>query len=542
LLVVTVLALLLAACAPAPAPAPAQAPEPTKAPAAATKAPEPTKAPAAPAAAPKVLIVASGQDISNLDPHTGDGYSNRAMHRNVYDPLVRYEGNPSKIVPNLAESWTISPDGLEYTFKLVKDAKFHDGSPVTADAVKYSFNRSLKLKKGGNWMFASAMDENSTSVVDANTVKIKLTKPFAPFLSVLPWMFVVNPKIVDANLGSDDGQTWLKDHDAGSGPFMVKRWEPGTLYEIERFSGYWKKGGGNLTGAIWKITRETSSQRLAVQKGDAHIAVDLTGDDMDFLKGSQGVVLVEQPEFRTFSIKLNYQNGPLADPALRKAVSYAFDYDAMLEAEGAGHAVLMRGPLPPGILGADPNLDVPRMDLAKAKEWLAKSQSPNGGIKLTYVYVSGLEIERKLGLILLDSLKKLNIELDVKQLVWPDMVALTKDPKTTPDFFPVFQTANYADPDNIAYAAYHGSQTGNWSNPTYKSAKTDELIEKGRTTLAEADRIKIYGDLQKQIVDDAPDIFGVLENRKLAMRDSVQGWEFVPIASNAIEFFPLSLK
>lgn len=544
LLVVTVLALLLAACAPAPAPAPAQAPEPTKAPApaAATKAPEPTKAPAAPAAAPKVLIVASGQDISNLDPHTGDGYSNRAMHRNVYDPLVRYEGNPSKIVPNLAESWTISPDGLEYTFKLVKDAKFHDGSPVTADAVKYSFNRSLKLKKGGNWMFASAMDENSTSVVDANTVKIKLTKPFAPFLSVLPWMFVVNPKLVDANLGSDDGQTWLKDHDAGSGPFMVKRWEPGTLYEIERFKDYWKKNGGNLTGAIWKITRETSSQRLAVQKGDAHIAVDLTGDDMDFLKGSQGVVLVEKPEFRTFSIKLNYQSGPLADPALRKAVSYAFDYEAMLEAEGAGHAVLMRGPLPPGILGADPNLDVPRMDLAKAKEWLAKSQSPNGGIKLTYVYVSGLEIERKLGLILLDSLKKLNIELDVKQLVWPDMVALTKDPKTTPDFFPVFQTANYADPDNIAYAAYHGSQTGNWSNPTYKSAKTDELIEKGRTTLAEADRIKIYGDLQKQIVDDAPDIFGVLENRKLAMRDSVQGWEFVPIASNAIEFFPLSLK
>lgn len=538
---------LLASCAPTPAPT--QAPEPTQAPAAAqpaaaTKAPEPTKAPAAPAAAgaPKVLIVASGQDISNLDPHTGDGYSNRAMQRNVYDPLVRYDGNPPKVVPNLAASWTISPDGLEYTFVLVKDAKFHDGSPVTAEAVKYSFNRSLKLKKGGNWMFASAMDESSASVVNENTVKVKLTKPFAPFLSVLPWMFVVNPKLVDANLGSDDGQTWLKDHDAGSGPFVIKRWEPGTLYEIERFKDYWKKDGGNLTGAIWKITRETSSQRLAVQKGDVHIAVDLTGDDLDFLKGSQGVVLVEQPEFRTFSIKLNYQSGPLTDPALRKAISYAFDYDAMLAAEGAGHAVLMQGPLPPGILGADPKLDVPRMNLDKAKEWLAKSKTPNGGIKLTYVYVSGLEIERKFGLILLDSLKKLNIELDMKQLVWPDMVALTKDPKTTPDFFPVFQTANYADPDNIAYAAYHGSQNGNWSNATYKSAATDALIEKGRTTLAEADRIKIYGDLQKQIVDDAPDLFGVLENRKLAMRDSVQGWKFIPIASNAIEFFPLSLK
>lgn len=149
-------------------------------------------------------------------------------------------------------------------------------------------------------------------------------------------------------------------------------------------------------------------------------------------------------------------------------------------------------PLPPGILGADPKLAVPRMDLNKAKEWLAKSKYPNGGIKLTYIYVTGLEIERKFGLILLDSLKKLNIDLDIKMLVWPDMVALTKDPKTTPDFFPVFQTANYADPDNIAYAAYHGSQNGNWSNPTYNSPKANELIEKGWVTLAEAERIKIY--------------------------------------------------
>ncbi len=547
--IVALLTLLMASCAPAPTPAPTAAPavpaptkaaEPTKAPEP-TKAAEPTKAPA-PAAAPKVLIVASGQDISNLDPHTGDGYSNRAMQRNVYDALVRYEGNPPKVVPNLAESWTISADGLEYTFKLVKNAKFHDGSPVTAEAVKYSFNRSLKLKKGGNWMFASAMDENSVSVVDDTTVKIKLTKPFAPFLSVLPWMFIVNPKLVEANKGQDEGQTWLKDHEAGSGPFVIKRWEPGNLYELERFQGYWKAGGGNLTGAIWKITRETSSQRLAVQKGDAHIAVDLTGDDMDFLKGSPGVVLIEEPEFRTFSIKMNYQNGPFTDMALRKAVSYAFDYDAMLAAEGAGHAVLMRGPLPPGILGADPNLEVPRMDLNKAKEWLAKSKYPNGGVKLSYVYVSGLEIERKFGLILLDSLKKLNLDLDVKQLVWTDMVALTKDPKTTPDFFPVYQTANYADPDNIAYAAYHGSQNGNWSNPTYNNPKTNELIEKGRTTLAEAERVKIYGEFQRQVVEDAPDIFGVLENRKLAMRDSVLNWKFVPIASNAIEFFPLSLK
>lgn len=543
LLLIVALA-LLAACAPASvAPVATSAPtQATSAPAQATSAPaQPTSAPAA--SADKVIIVGSGQDIANLDPHTGSDYATRALQRNLYDALVRYEGNPPKIVPQLASSWDVSSDGLEYTFKLVQNAKFHDGSPVTADAVKYSFDRMLRLNKGVAWMFTAVMDDKSTTVVDPYTIKIKLNKPFAPFLSVVPWLWVVNPAVVKANLGADDGQTYLKDHEAGSGPFTIKRWEPGTLYELARWDGYWRKDGrGNLTGAIWKIIRETSSQRLAVQKGDIQIAVDLSGDDMDALKGTPGLVLVEQPEFRTFSIKFNYTYGPTADINLRKAISYAFDYQAMLDAEGPGHASLMIGPLPPNILGADPNLDVPKTDLAKAKEYLAKSKYPNGGIKLSYVYVSGLEVERKFGLVLLESLKKLGIDLDVKQMVWTDMVALTKDPKTTPDFFPVYQTANYADPDNILFATYHGSQNGNWTNPTYKDPKVDDLIIQARGLRNDADRVKAYAEIQKLIVDDAPDIFGVLEKRKLAMSDKIQGWSFVPIASNAIDFYPLSLR
>lgn len=545
-LLVILAVVVLSACAPAPA-APSAQPPASSAPASSASAAS-SAAPASSSAAAatgdqKVLIVGSGQDIANADPHTGSDYATRALQRNLYDALVRYEGNPPKVVPQLAESWDVSTDGLEYTFHLVKNAKFHDGSPVTADAVKYSFDRMVRLNKGIAWMYTAVMDQNSTTVVDPYTVKIKLNKAFAPFLSVVPWLYVVNPAIVKPNLGSDDGQTYLKDHEAGSGPFTIKRWEPGTLYELARWDGYWRTAGrGNLTGAIWKIIREASSQRLAVQKGDVHIAADLSGDDMDALKGSPGLVLVEEPEFRTFSIKFNYTNGPTADVNLRQAISYAFDYQAMLDAEGPGHASLMIGPLPPNILGADPNLAVPKTDLAKAKEYLAKSKYPNGGVKLTYVYVSGLEIERKFGLILLDSLKKLSIDLDVKQMVWTDMVALTKEPKTTPDFFPVYQTANYADPDNILFATYHGSQNGNWTNPTYSNPKVDDAIIQTRGMRNEADRVKAYADIQKQIVADAPDIFGVLEKRKLAMSDKIQGWSFVPIASNAIEFYPLSLK
>ena len=127
-------------------------------------------------------------------------------------------------------------------------------------------------------------------------------------------------------------------------------------------------------------------------------------------------------------------------------------------------------------------------------------------------------------------------------MVWPDMVASTKSPQTTADFFPVYQTANYGDPDNIAFAAYHSSRNGNWQNPVYSNPKVDALIMRGRAETDEVERATIYKEFQKTVVEDTPDIFGVLEKRKLALRTDVQNFVFTPIASNAIELFGLSLK
>jgi peptide/nickel transport system substrate-binding protein len=157
------------------------------------------------------------------------------------------------------------------------------------------------------------------------------------------------------------------------------------------------------------------------------------------------------------------------------------------------------------------------------------------------VHVSGLEQQRRWALIMLDSLKKLNIDLEIQPLKWPDMVAACKSPETFPDLFPVYQTANYGDPDNIAFAAYHSSRNGGWQNAVYHNPEVDALIEAGRAEIDPDKRIEIYGEFQKKVVADAPDIFGVLERRKLGMRDNVSGYHFTPVASNAIEAWPLSL-
>jgi peptide/nickel transport system substrate-binding protein len=276
-----------------------------------------------------------------------------------------------------------------------------------------------------------------------------------------------------------------------------------------------------------------------VQRGESQIAVDLTSEDMDALKGRPGVELVIEPEYRTFQIKMNTRHGPLADANLRRAIACAFNYQGMLDV--AGYADLMTGPLPASIEGFDKDLPVYRTDLARAKEFLAKSSTPNGGIKLTMVHVSGLEQQRRWALVMLDSLRALNIELDIKPMIWPDMVAACRSPETFPDFFPVYQTANYGDPDNLAYAGYHSSRNGNWQNPVYSNPEVDAVLTAARGETDRAKRDELYVKFQRLVVEDCCDIFGVLEKRKLAMRNTVKGFSFTPVASNAIELFPLSL-
>ncbi|PZR12451.1 MAG: ABC transporter substrate-binding protein [Azospirillum brasilense] len=488
----------------------------------------------------RILVLASNQDIPNFDPHVATGYSSSWLLRNTYDSLVGVTGNPPKPEPRLARSWDISEDGRTYTFHLDPAAKFHDGTPVTAEAVRYSFERILRLNRGNVWMIQNIVVPGGIEAVDDHTVRFRLATPFVPFLSVLPWIWVVNPKQAEANKGADDGQTWLRSNIAGSGPFSVRRAEAGNLYELERVADGWRKdGGGNLTGAIWKITRETATQRLMVQRGEAQVALDLTSEDMDTLKGRPGVELVIEPEYRTFQIKMNTRHGPLADANLRRAVSCAFNYQAMLDV--AGYADLMTGPLPPTIQGFDKSLTPWRMDLEKAKGFLAKSSSPNGGIKLAITHVAGLEQQRRWALILLDSLRPLGIELEIRTATWPDLVASCRSPETLADFFPVYQTANYGDPDNLAYAGFHSSRNGNWQNPVYNSPKVDQLIEQARAEQDPAKRDALYAQFQQTVMEDACDIFGVLEKRKLAMRNTVKGYSFTPVASNAPELFPLSL-
>ena len=491
-----------------------------------------------------ILVFAGRQEVPTIDPSVKYDWSIRMMQQALYDALVKYTGDPPEIVPWLAESWESSPDARTWTFHLVKNARFHTGDPVTAEAVRWSFVRTLRLNAGPAWMLSDFLKEDGVKVLGDHTIQFALTRPYAPFLSFLPWWYVMNPKQVLAHeVGGDLGQKWLTSNEAGSGPFRIKRWEQGVLYEIEAVDGYWKgwPSKDHVGGVILKIVREAAVQRAALLRGEADIVEGLSADDLDQVAKMRGIVVPTHPGMTTFGIKMNTQKAPTRDVNLRKALSYAFDYEALLKIYN-GNAILQTSPFPNATRGHIAVDAFYRRDLARAKEHLAKSAYPQGGIELEYVYVQGLEEERKMGLVLIDNLAKLGLKVRMVPLTWPNMVARGAKVDSSPDLMAVFTTPVSTDPDAVAYQYHKGSWGKYYASSFYANDGVWALIERARTLPRWEERAPLYAEIQTRITADAPEIFGMLANRRWGMRDYVKGFAFSPVRfTGEVDLYPLAI-
>ena len=491
-----------------------------------------------------IYIVFGGrQAIPVLDPHVRYDWSTRMMQQSVYDALLKYEGDPAELQPWLAESWEQSDDGLTWTFTLAEGATFHNGDPVDAEAVRYSFARGLELNKGVAWMLKDFVEPENITVVDDRTVQFKLTKPYASFLSFLPWWFIVNPAQVEANIVDDDyGQAWLTDNAAGSGPFEIERWEPNVLYQLASVEDYWKgwpQGEKRPAGVIYRMIREPAAQKSALLRGEADIVEGLTSDDYVQLADTPGIVIQDHKGMTTFGIKFNTQQGPTADVNLRKAIAHAMDYDAMVAIYN-GAATLQTSPLPDALRGHVDVEGIPRQDMAKAKEYLAKTEYADGGLTLPYIHVAGLEEARRIGLVLLDNLKELGITVELQPEQWANMVAMGSSVETSPAMTSVFVTPISTDPDAVAFQ-YHPSSWGQYyAMHFYDNPEVAKMIEDARSSTDWDERADLYAKIQTQIVEDQPEVFGMLQNRRWAHRDYLKGFAFSPVRfTGEVDLYPL---
>ena len=320
LLLVT--SLLLVACVAPAAPAPATGAQP-----AATEAP--VAAASGDVSREDTLIFASDTtDLLTLDPGAAYEFSGIQAVGSVYETLVSVEPGTPGVKPLLAESWDIQDSGDMWTvtFKLNPKATFASGKPVTADDVVYSWSRAIDLNKSPAFLLieTTQVKKENLKAVDAQTFEVKLPKAVSPqvFLSVITSNVagVVEKAVVEANKGDDMGSTWLNDHSAGSGPYVLTSWEREVAITLDANPTYWGTAP-KIKRVIMQNMKEAANRQAAIETGDADIVQDLGPEQKKALEGNADVKTVTASNTQLVYIGMNAQKAPLRLVASSKTKS-----------------------------------------------------------------------------------------------------------------------------------------------------------------------------------------------------------------------------
>ncbi len=480
-------------------------------------------------AAADTLVIGKAQDIRTLDPAVTMTNQAWTVTYPAYERLVRYRVENgvglTEVEGELAKSWTVSDDNLVWTFDLAPGHYFDDGSPVDAAAVKFSFDRLLKMNKGPAGAFPSV---ESVEVVDSDTVRFRLSAVFAPFLFALAnnGAAIVNPKVMAHEKDGDMAEGWLSAHTAGSGPFRLARWDRGQSLVMEPNPHY---GGPKPAFArvIVKIVKDASARRLQLERGDIDIAESIPVDQQEALRGKPGIVVADYPSFSVTYLYLNNKRPPLDDVRVRRAISYAIDYQGIIDGILLGNGTQMRGPVPKGMWSHDPSLYQYSRDIAKAKELLAAAGQAKG-LRLGYLYAESDPNWAPIGLTVQSNLADVGITVEMQKFAYATMrdkldrgdfdIAVGN---WTPDFSDPYMFTNY-----WFDSANHGL-AGNRS--FYTNPKVDEMLREAASITDQARRTELYREVQRIAVDDAAYVYLFQRNYRLVMRDRVKGYVYNPM-------------
>jgi ABC-type transport system substrate-binding protein len=324
------------------------------------------------------FVFANESPYDTMDPHAAFDVGRVAVRLNLYDGLYRWLDNPPVLHPWLAESHTVSPDGLTYAFKLRKGVKFHDGAEVTADDVVYSMERILALKKGAASLLGTMVSPGATKAVDKYTVQFSLTKPTAIFMAVMPEIHVVNGALLKKHDKDGDwGGAWLTSNDAGSGSYALSRYDPAIGFIARRFPGHFMPWGPKYIDEVeFRLVKEDNTRVLGMIKGDYQgTGGYLPNDQVKRLREAPNVKIVEAESMRIMMFQINTQRPPLNDVNVRRAISYAFDYDGFNKEILGGSVERNPVPIPNNLWGVPKDVKGYSYDVDKAKLELTRAKA-----------------------------------------------------------------------------------------------------------------------------------------------------------------------
>jgi peptide/nickel transport system substrate-binding protein len=489
------------------------------------------------AARTDVLVIAKDiSDIRTPDPGKSYDVGGVFLQFPVYSRLVQQRApNFWKIEPDLAESWSVSADATVYTFTLRKDAVFTSGNPVTSEDVRFSLLRAKNIKGYGAFLADSI---KSVETVGDKTVRVTLSGPDATFLAALAAgiFSIVDAKTVRAEGGVelvgadtlDKAEQWFYTHSAGSGPYLLRRYIRETEIVLERNEKYYGSKPF-FRQIIVKHIKDPSTQAFTLQRGDVDLALDLSVDQAESIKGKTGITLFEDPSAYTVYLGLNTSVAPWNNPKVRQAVKNAIDYDKIISSIMRGHGRRIGSIMMPGMLGFPESLNKELLyphDLAKAIALMKEAGVSKASVSLTWssgTNYGALPLDR-LAQKLRADLARIGIDLRLQPV--QQSIFLTHYRQGKPETAIGFWFPDFMDSDNWSYfVTGFINKRLHWTNPEAK-----KLVEEARSSPNEQRRADMYARYNRMLATpDSPYVFLVQPTNLTATRADITDFRFHPL-------------
>ena len=440
---------------------------------------------------------AQGADPRGLDPALVDDGESSKIISNIYEGLLKYAPDSTKVEPSLAESWVISPDGLSYTFKLKQGVKFQDGTDFNADAVKFNIDRQIPPKVTADMSYGPFVygSVKNVEVVDPYTVKINLTAKNTAFLANLAMSLaapVVSPKALAA------GNNSVMEAPVGTGPYKFVKWNKGENVVLVRNDDYWGEKA-KIKNVIFRFISDNSARVLALNNGEVDMIDGIDATVVDKIKQG-GNQLFEAPGMNVNYMAYNTTTSMFKDVAARTAVSQAINTDELVASLYQGYSEKANTILPTFVPGYDASVKQVAYDPVAAKAGLAKA----GITKIHMItYSNPRPYNTATGATLATAiqgyLQKVGVACTIDTFDWTTY----KDKVKAGDYDIAFYgwIGDNGDPDNFLNLLADKDPSMNiarWQDPTYKA-----MIAKALSTPSGADRDAQYGAIEKYAAERA---------------------------------------
>jgi peptide/nickel transport system substrate-binding protein len=470
------------------------------------------------------VVAADTSQMITLDPAAINESFAAGIMRNVCDALVGMDpDDASKIVPGIAQSWTVSGDGGTYTLKVRKDVKFPSGNPVTAEDIVWSIKRNLQLNLANaqrlrEWGIDKENVDATVQAVDAGTLTIKPSRPWAPALFMFAFSdFRVAPvldrkEILKHEANGDLGNKWLTTNSACVGPFRVTTWRPQDVLTLERNDGYWRRKVA-MKRVVLRHVPEAGSQRLLLEQGDVDYAADIDPADFKALERNPAVRIEYSPSLSTSYMMFNMKDERFRNPKVFEAFRYLFDYQGLEATLLKNHSEVRQSPVPVGVFGALPKSYMPyKLDIERARKLLAEAGYPNG-FSAEFIVLNSFPYP-DLAQHLQQNAEKVGVKLKITQMIGAQLYQRARARKY--ELYMAGYGFNYPDANNVmlrhAYNPDNGEKSNNtisiawraswdpgpWINDTIRAAQVERDQDKRRA---------MYEELQKRHMASSPIIY-----------------------------------